>query len=143
MAGNKPRHDEEFPVPRPEPSPPGHEERDVNVWAVGKVAIALGLLCICSLFLLLGVFRYFQASEGPPQPLETGGVERAGMPPAPRLQKNPVLDLQQMRASEDQILGSYGWVDRSKGVVRLPIGRAIDILARQGLPTRPQTGETK
>ena len=43
-----------------------------------------------------------------------------------------------IRAAEDQILNSYGWVDRSKGIVRIPIDRAIDLLAKRGLPARPQ-----
>ena len=43
-----------------------------------------------------------------------------------------------MRAAEDQLLTSYGWVDQSKGIVRVPINRAIDMLASAGLPSRPQ-----
>jgi hypothetical protein len=39
-----------------------------------------------------------------------------------------------MRQDEDQILGSYGWIDRQKGIVRLPIARAIDLLSQRGLP---------
>jgi len=45
--------------------------------------------------------------------------------------------LKQLRATEDAILTTYGWVDREKGIVRIPIDRAIDLLATRGLPTRP------
>ncbi len=34
------------------------------------------------------------------------------------------------------MLKSYGWIDRDKGVVRIPIDRAIEILAERGLPVR-------
>jgi len=115
-----------------EQRPPGHEERDVNVWAVGKFGIALALLCIAALLLLFGLFRYFQGRESPAG--EVAAVP--GPPPEPRLQESPVRDLKQMRDSEDQIVGSYGWVDRQKGIVRLPISRAIDLLAQRGLPAR-------
>ncbi len=112
----------------------GHEERDVNVWAVGKFGIALAVLCIAALVLLFGLFRYFQSRESP-----AGEATVAlGPPPEPRLQETPARDLKQMRGEEDQILGSYGWVDRQKGIVRLPIGRAIDLLAQRGLPARRQ-----
>ncbi len=35
---------------------------------------------------------------------------------------------------------SYGWVDQPAGVVRIPIDRAMELLAQRGLPTRPQAG---
>ena len=44
-----------------------------------------------------------------------------------------------MRAAEEQVLTTYGWVDQQKGVVRVPIDRAIDLLAQKGLPSRPQS----
>ena len=37
---------------------------------------------------------------------------------------------------EDQ-LNSYGWVDQNAGVARIPIGRAMDLIAEHGLPTLP------
>lgn len=45
-----------------------------------------------------------------------------------------------MRAEEDKILNSYDWVDKEKGIVRIPIQRAIDILASKGLPARKEGG---
>jgi hypothetical protein len=56
------------------------------------------------------------------------------------LQTTPVLDLRAMRDAEDKVLNGYGWVDQSKGVVRVPIAKAIDLLAQRGLPARPQNG---
>jgi hypothetical protein len=46
-----------------------------------------------------------------------------------------------MRAEEDQILGSYGWIDRERGIVRVPIDRAITLLAQKGLPTRAEAAD--
>jgi hypothetical protein len=47
-----------------------------------------------------------------------------------------------MQAAEDSLLKSYGWIDRERGIVRIPIDRAIEILAQRGLPVRPQSSET-
>ena len=66
-------------------------------------------------------------------------VDARRLPPMPRLQSAPITDLKDMRAAEEQILNGYGWVDQANGVVRIPIDRAIDLLAQRGLPTRPQT----
>ncbi|MCG6920696.1 MAG: hypothetical protein LJF15_06400 [Acidobacteria bacterium] len=58
-------------------------------------------------------------------------------PPAPRLQTLPERDLAEFRAQEDAILGSYAWVEKDRGVVRIPIDRAMRIVAERGLPTFP------
>ena len=57
-------------------------------------------------------------------------------PPEPRLQTDPLLDLQQLRARDAERLSSYAWVDRDAGIVQLPIERAIELLAARGLPAR-------
>jgi hypothetical protein len=43
----------------------------------------------------------------------------------------PVVDLIEMRKREDQILRNYGWVDRGKGVVHIPIDEAKGKLVAQ------------
>jgi len=113
-----------------------HERTDVNPWAVGKFAIALVFLGIASLGLLAWLFHYFQSMEaGRSNPLPTAIT----LPPAPTLETSEVINLRAMRASEDETLDTYSWVDQSKGVVRIPISRAIDLLAERGLPSRPQS----
>lgn len=52
-------------------------------------------------------------------------------PPAPRLQAHPTADLAVLRASEQVRLNSYAWVDREHGIARVPIERAMAMLAQQ------------
>ena len=110
----------------------GFEGSDVNVFAVGKFAVALLLVILLSMLLLMGVFKYFQSQEG--------GVAVSADPakvfPQPQLQTKPIQDLQAVRAAEDQVLNSYGWVDPQKGIVRIPIARAMELMAQRGLPSR-------
>jgi hypothetical protein len=58
------------------------------------------------------------------------------LPPEPRLQTDPRDDMANLRRSEDDVLDSYGWVDRNAGVVRIPIERAMTLVVERGLPTR-------
>jgi hypothetical protein len=115
------------------PAHNGHETSDVHVWEVGKFAIALALLCLVSLGVLFGMFRFFQARDNT---AAVKPIDPVRAFPQPQLQKTPALDLEAIREAENQKLESYGWVVREKGVVRIPIERAIDLLAQRGLPAR-------
>jgi hypothetical protein len=107
----------------------GHEATDINVWAVGKFAFALVGVTVVSLVLLFGLMKYFQSQERPEvmKPLDMSKIF-----PEPRLQTNPIPDLKTFRAEEEKVLTTYGWVDQPKGIVRMPIDRAIDVLAQRG-----------
>jgi hypothetical protein len=112
---------------------PGHETTDINVWAVGKFGIYLTLVVLLSVALLFGLMRYFQSQE-PQEVAQTVVPDKVF--PEPRLERNEAIDLDKFRAREQQTLTTYGWVDQSKGVVRIPIDRAIDLVAQKGLPSR-------
>lgn len=139
MAVNEKRPD---PPPLVDPPKPRIEERDVDVRAVGKFAVALVALCVFALVMLFGLTKYFMrnetADQGTAGVSEGVNVDARKLPPEPRLQDAPVLDLKQMRAAEDSVLAGYGWVDQSKGTVRIPIGLAMDLVAQRGLPARAQ-----
>ena len=38
------------------------------------------------------------------------------------------------------MLTTYDWVDKEQRLVRIPIGRAIDLLSQRGLPLKTGTG---
>jgi len=138
MAANKHGengHDRVPDLSRPEER---FEHRDVDVWSVYKFGIALAFLCILSVGLLYGLYQYFVSREGGPMSRDLVNVDARRLPPMPRLQSAPIADLKDMRAAEEQILTGYGWVDQAHGVVRIPIDRAMDLLAQRGVPTRPQ-----
>ena len=122
----------------------GHEEKDVNFIAITKFGIGLTLILVVSVFVLWGLFHYFVSSEeksyGAGAPLAPAALNPMKEPPQPRLQASPPIDLREMRAAEDQLLHHYSWVDRDKGVVRIPIERAMDLLVQHGLASRPAAG---
>src|SRR5450759_3797506 len=111
----------------------GHETTDVNVWAVGKFAIGLVIVCAVSIGLLFGLLKFFQSRE---ETRVANTVEPVKLFPEPQLQKTPILVLKAIRAEEDKLLNGYAWVDAKQGVVRIPVDRAIEVLAKRGLPSR-------
>jgi hypothetical protein len=127
----------------------GHEARDIRLRPLIITAIGLTLLAGLTLLGMWQLFDYFAASRArldtPPSPLR----EARELPPEPRLQVSPKADRRDMLAAEMAILHSYGWVDRDAGIVRIPIERAIEILAERGLRNdrestiAPQNAEPK
>jgi hypothetical protein len=116
-----------------------HEERDVNVWAIGKVGIGLVLTTIASILIVLGVFRFLEV-QYKSQPAERPQLiqDARQLPPEPRLVPNEPENLLQMRTAEDQILNGYSWADQQHTQVKIPIDQAIDKLLQKGLPSRAQ-----
>jgi hypothetical protein len=53
--------------------------------------------------------------------------------------------LKELRDTETQELTTYGWVDQEKGIVRIPIDRAMDLLVQESAsrrtPPAPGQGE--
>jgi hypothetical protein len=52
------------------------------------------------------------------------------------LQVDPGADLDQVRGTQEEMLNSYGWVDKASGTVHVPIDRAMDLLIERKLPVR-------
>ncbi|HWT64480.1 MAG TPA: hypothetical protein VN151_00090 [Terracidiphilus sp.] len=58
--------------------------------------------------------------------------------PAPRLQTDDgSQDVADLHQREDLLLDHYSWVDRSQGKVRIPIERAMELIAARGLQVAP------
>ena len=116
----------------------GHEHKDINFRALVKFALAFAILGVAIHFLLWSVFGYFRGREAAAVPAPSIGIEMDArqLPPEPRLQAAPIQDLEDMRAAENELLEGYGWVDQGRGVARLPVSRAMDLVAAQGLPSR-------
>jgi hypothetical protein len=115
--------------------PASHEQSGVDTIAIGKFGIALTLGVIASAFLMWFVFDWFTSSdarhETQPAPMEAANPLKA--PPEPRLQPLPRQDLTKFRKGEESVINSYGWIDPEKGKVRIPISRAMDLAAKEGL----------
>jgi len=52
--------------------------------------------------------------------------------PAPQLQTSPLSDLEKLESAQRARIERYGWIDQSKGILRVPIQRAMEIVASKG-----------
>jgi len=121
----------------------GHEERDVTfrpvVWAGIGMAVVTALVFVLMRWTYVSYFAREAAESPAANPLSSSYGRH--LPPEPRLQTHPVQDLAALHTAEDAVLNSYGWIDRQAGIVRIPIARAMELLAQRGLPAQAETGE--
>jgi hypothetical protein len=62
--------------------------------------------------------------------------------PTPRLQTDDGnQEIADLHAKEDLLLEHYSWANQSQGKVRIPIERAMELIAQSGLPVAPAVAE--
>ena len=116
-----------------------HEESDVNILAIFGFGGGLMAVAMVVLLVVYVLFGFFDGRERSTVPAEYPLAAQANrVPPEPRLQEHPREDLSELRAREDEILSSYGWVDRNAGIVRIPIDAAMKLTLERGLPARTE-----
>ena len=103
----------------------------------GGAVFILIVIAMVLVFVLLGGFTEYRAATEPtPLPL----IDARPIPAPPRLQPNPIdqftaeEELRQFQTEEEYILSSYGWVNEGAGIVRIPIERAMGLLAEDTSP---------
>ena len=134
----------------------GYERSDIGV--AGVLYFLLGLLVagLFTFFLADGIYSYLdkrsEAEQAPVNPLVTNAPENTRLIPKdypqtefpnPRLETDERGQLNSIRLREEETLASYGYIDKNAGTIRIPIDRAMDLIAQRGLPVRAQsaTGE--
>ena len=138
-----------------------YERKDISVAGVVYFLVGLAVACLFAYLLVRGLFWYldrrFETDQPPMSPLVANApTDTRRIPPeyngdyekflkqsfpAPQLEVNERTELNDERLREENTLSTYDWVDQKAGTVRIPIDRAMDLLAQRGLPVRSQTAE--
>lgn len=111
-----------------------HERGDVSVRQIVRFSIGLGLVLVAVHLGLWWMFVAFKrqaiANDPPPPPL----AGQRQTPPGPKLQVNPRRDMRELREAEARLLNSHELSKTDPGKARIPIDRAMQLIAEQGLP---------
>ena len=105
-----------------------YEPCDVAPWLIAVLAASITLFLVLSPVFLRFAF---------PSAVHRSPVGPYGRVPAPVLQISPSEDLAALRLEEEKALASYGWMDRQRRTVRIPIERAQELIFQRGLPGWP------
>jgi hypothetical protein len=137
----------------------GFEHEDLSPKGVFYFMAGVAVLGIVIYFILVGMYRYLDKVDNAQQPPANPMATTTGMDPQTMSYRQiqdqsqqtfpkPVLEhseqtqyLDELR-KQNEVLGSYDWVDQQNGVARIPIDRAMDLLAQRGLPVISQGAGT-
>jgi hypothetical protein len=130
-----------------------HEKSDVDVRALIWFVVIFIAFAIVTHVLLYFMFKFFASIARGSTNAPLTSIARpadAGVPPSPRLQPfptkettgemtspvagTPAVDMVQMRQDQQNALTQPGWVDKEKGIVRIPINDAKRLVLQRGLP---------
>jgi hypothetical protein len=106
-----------------------YEREDLSLIVIGIVAIVIFVGVLAIPFVLRAVY---------PRTVEDVERARTVVPPAPDLQTDEPQDLRAFRAEEEKRLNGYGWVDRGKGIVHIPIRQAMKDAVARGVDGFPK-----
>lgn len=134
-----------------------HEKSDVDVRALlWFVVIFIGFAIVSHVLLYVMFKFYVELAKGSTNSRLTmiARPADAAIPQQPRLQPfptkdprgtmltpnsmTPPVDMEQMRATEEQALHEPGWVDKQKGIVRVPIDVAKQLVIQRGMAVQQQ-----
>jgi hypothetical protein len=100
----------------------------------GSLAGIIVLVLLVARFLIVHYYNVQQKARPPLSPLSFNQPPM----PEPRLIVTPGQGFETLRKQENDVLGSYAWVDKDQGIARIPIARAMEILTQKSLPARTQ-----
>lgn len=114
-------------------------DREISLKGIAYTGAVLALIVVIFAALMwwlsIGLRAKLESADPPPPVLPQARIQE--LPPKPRLQTSPEEDLRILRAEENEVLNGYGWVDESSGLARVPIERAMEMIAAGAQTTQP------
>jgi hypothetical protein len=107
-----------------------YERSDIAPAVVGWIAIGLALFVLAVPLVMPLVF---------PQSIYRGNpaARPALVSDAPPLEVQPSDRMRRQREADREFATTYGWIDRNRKIVRIPVSRAVERLLQIGLPDWP------
>lgn len=105
-----------------------YEHKDAPISLLVGILGLVAVVTIAAALILSGIY---------PAALREASPAPARLPPKPRLEIDEARALRRFEARVAKRLDSYGWVDRKRGIVHIPISLALREAAQRGFPDWP------
>lgn len=111
---------------------PTHQDRDIRLKIVVVSIVGLILTVALSFVAMKALFNAYEKHMYEKRQTISPLVSERQLPPQPLLQVNEARDLATHRAAEEKLLTEYVVIDEERGTVRIPIERAMELVAERG-----------
>ena len=119
--------------------PRDYSDKDIRIKPILVFGILTAVFTAITFMGMAMVFKVFRTTTDAEVAPTSRFVEERVLPPEPRLQVNEKRTLQQQHVIDTATSTEYAWIDKNAGVVRIPVERAVDLVAERGLPSRTVT----
>jgi hypothetical protein len=116
----------------------GYEQSDARARPIYLALAVLSVSTVLIAAIVIGLFWLYESAAQNKEPQPAAFAQEQRHPKGPLLQSAPRYDLQELRRQEQQVLHSTQWIDQQAGTVRIPIDRAIELVAERGFPDWPK-----
>ena len=103
-----------------------HEVADVDARRIVFAAAGLAVVIVVVVLAALGAYALLGRGHARAR---TADVTQSFQ--EPRLQSQPAASLRALRDEKEALLHEYRWLDADRGVVRIPIEQAMQVLAER------------
>ena len=126
------------------------EREDLSPGGVFYFMAGLAVVGVLIYFVVVGMYNFLDSYERehqaaispmmtPEADTRTATHDQMQAFPQPRLEENERTQLTDFTLQQDRLLMTYDWVNKDRGIARIPIERAMDLIVERGLPVRPAT----
>jgi hypothetical protein len=118
----------------------GYEKTDAQAGPTYRAGLYILVTMVLTALVVVPMYRFLGRREkaGQERAATVLKADPSAAPSAfPKLVASEPAALAEYRAQEDELLTSYGWVEKDKGIARMPVAEAMKVMAERGLPKFP------
>lgn len=123
--------------PSPQALHAGHETKDINVRGTTMILAGMAATTALVVGITFVMIWRFHVSQNQGWAKLTVIESAHSVPPGPHLEVNPLARLARHLAVQKHLLNTYGWASPDHTIARIPIDRAMILMAGKSLDAAP------
>lgn len=120
-----------------------YSDRDIPIGKIMVAGVYIAIFTLVTFVALRFLFLHFDKTSASNDAAVSTFAAKRVLPPEPRLLVDEPTTWAKEHARQQAMVDGYEILDPKTGVVRIPVERAMDLVAEAGLPVRAQPEAAK